>query len=101
MTVAGESSVAGPFSYQLNGPTSITFDQYTNLYVLDANNNRIQRWSPGATYGITVVSASMNTPYGLKLDSYGNLYIAEYNNHRIAAFKMYCRKFHKMLYCFD
>ncbi|CAF3042616.1 unnamed protein product [Rotaria socialis] len=90
VVVAGESSVAGSFSYQLNSPTSITFDQYSNMYVLDTNNNRIQRWAPGATYGITVVSASMSTPLGLKFDFSGNLYVADYNNHRIASFKIYC-----------
>ncbi|CAF4305802.1 unnamed protein product, partial [Rotaria magnacalcarata] len=90
VVVAGESSVAGSFSYQLNSPTSITFDQYSNMYVLDTNNNRIQRWTPGATYGITVVSASMSTPLGLKFDFSGNLYVADYNNHRIASFKIYC-----------
>lgn len=101
MTVAGESSVAGSLSYQLSSPTSITFDQYGNMYVLDTGNNRIQRWVPSATYGITVVSGSMNTPYGLKLDLSGNLYVADYNNHRIGSFKMNCRKFHIVRYLFD
>lgn len=94
MTVAGESGVAGSLSYQLNGPTSITFDQYFYMYVLDTSNNRIQRWAPAATYGITVVSGSMNTPYGLKFDFTGNLYVADYNNHRIGSFRMNCRKLH-------
>ena len=94
MTVAGESGVAGSQSYQLNNPTSITFDQYKYMYVLDTANNRVQRWAPAATYGITIVSGSMNTPYGLKFDFTGTLYVADYNNHRIGSFKMNCRKLH-------
>ncbi|CAF5047482.1 unnamed protein product, partial [Rotaria sp. Silwood1] len=29
---------------------------------MDSGNNRIQRWWPGSTYGVTVASASLNNP---------------------------------------
>ncbi len=41
-TIAGQSGVPGGWSYQFSSPTSITFDQYGNMYVMDSGNNRIQ-----------------------------------------------------------
>ncbi|CAF4021362.1 unnamed protein product, partial [Rotaria sordida] len=58
VTVAGQSGIAGSWSYQLNNPTHIKFDLMGNMYVMDAGNKRIQRWSPGSTYGVTVVSTT-------------------------------------------
>ncbi|CAF5197765.1 unnamed protein product, partial [Rotaria magnacalcarata] len=92
-TVAGQSGVAGAFSYQLRSPTSITVDQYGYMYVLDSGNKRIQRWWPGSTYGITVVSStSMLNPRGLNFDTSGNLFVADYSNHRILKFTVTCRE---------
>ncbi|CAF5163961.1 unnamed protein product, partial [Rotaria sp. Silwood1] len=39
------------------------------MYVVDAGNNRVQRWWPGASYGKTVISVSMSNPYGIQFDS--------------------------------
>lgn len=66
-TVAGSTSDAGSWSYQFNSPTSITFDSYGYMYVVDYNNARIQRWYPGASYGTTVASGTMNLPTGLTI----------------------------------
>lgn len=92
LTVAGSTSDPGPWSYQLFNPTSVTFDQFGYLYVLDQSNNRVQRWLPGATYGVTVVSAAMSSPYGMKMDRLGNIYIADTSYHRILSFSLTCRK---------
>lgn len=66
ITVAGTTGSAGPWSYQLSSPTSIAFDQYGYMYILDQGNNRVQKWFPGAAYGTTVISASMSSPYGMR-----------------------------------
>lgn len=92
-TVAGQSGVAGVFSYQFSSPTSITFDQYSNMYVLDSGNKRIQRWWPGSTYGVTVVSSTlMLNPRGLNFDTFGNLFVADYSNHRVLKYTVSCRE---------
>ncbi|CAF5216614.1 unnamed protein product, partial [Rotaria magnacalcarata] len=71
-TVAGMSGVSGLWSYQFNLPTSISFDQYGYMYIMDSGNNRIQRWWPGATYGTTVASStSLYNPRGLIIDPLG------------------------------
>ena len=91
-TVAGLTSTAGSWSYLLNYPTAVTMDQYSNLYVMDAGNNRVQRWSPGATYGVTVISATFSNPKGLAIDPSGNIGIADQYYHRILLFSINCRK---------
>ncbi|CAF2990653.1 unnamed protein product [Rotaria sp. Silwood2] len=91
ITVAGQSGVAGAWSYQFNLPTSITFDPYGYMYIMDSGNNRIQRWWPGSAYGTTVVSStSLSNPRGLAIDDYGNLVTADYSNHRVVLFAGTC-----------
>ena len=91
--VAGETSVAGSWSYQFNLPTSITFDRFGNMFIMDSGNNRIQRWSPSATYGVTIASGALSNPRGLSFDTFGNLVVADYSNHRVVSFPISCRKF--------
>ncbi|CAF1116879.1 unnamed protein product [Rotaria sordida] len=90
VTVAGSTSESGPWSYQFNNPTAIIFDQYGYMYVLDQNNNRIQKWLPGAAYGTTVLSVSMNIPMGMQWDLLGNLVVADSSNHRVLSFPVIC-----------
>ena len=91
-TIAGETGVAGAWSYQFNFPTAITFDQFGNMFVMDSGNNRIQRWSPLSTYGVTVASGALSNPRGMSLDISGNLLVADLSNHRIVSFPISCRK---------
>lgn len=91
VTVAGSTSDPGPWAYQFNNPTSITLDPFGFMYILDFSNSRIQRWSPGASFGITVVSASMSSPIGLRFDRVGNLVVADTSFHRVLSFGMTCR----------
>lgn len=90
--IAGENSVAGSWSYQFNLPTSITFDQYDNMYIMDSGNNRIQQWSPGFTYGVTIANAVIASPRGLAFDTAGNLIVADYLYHRVLQFTVSCRE---------
>lgn len=90
--MAGESTVAGPWSYQFNSPTAIMFDQLNYMYILDAGNTRIQKWLPGATFGVTLLTSTMSNPYGLRFDFSNNFVIADTSNHRIVAYNIMCRK---------
>ncbi|CAF4467175.1 unnamed protein product, partial [Rotaria sp. Silwood2] len=89
-TVAGSTSDPGPWSYQFNNPTAITLDSYDYMYVLDYSNERVQKWYPGASYGITVASGSMNLPVGMTFDRLGNLVVADSSYHRIISFSIMC-----------
>jgi len=43
-TIAGVTNVPGSNSTLLNGPTSIRLDNQLNLYVVDQNNHRVQKF---------------------------------------------------------
>ena len=90
--IAGVTGSSGSWAYMLSSPAALLFDQYGNMYILDVGNDRIQRWRPGSSYGVTIVSATMSTPRGLAMDSSGNLVTADYGNHRVILFSAYCRK---------
>lgn len=96
VTVAGQSGVPGSWSYQLNYPTGIVLDQNKNMYIVDGGNNRIQRWSPGSTYGVTIASStSLLDPRGIAIDTLGNLVVADCDRHRVISFFGRCSKFHR------
>ncbi|CAF4902345.1 unnamed protein product, partial [Rotaria sp. Silwood1] len=90
ITIAGQSGVLGSWSYQFNNPTSLTFDQYGYMYVLDAGNSRVQKWSIGMTYGFTVVSGSMSSPSAMHWDFSNNIYVADTSSHRIMSYNILC-----------
>jgi len=64
------------------------------VYVAEAGNNRIMRWSKGATQGNVIVGGNgqggqlnqLSWPAGLSLDLQGNLYVADFSNHRVQTF---------------
>lgn len=66
-------------------------DPYGYIYILDTGNARVQKWFPGATYGQSVISASMSNPSGLEIDLSANLVIADRSYHRIISFGLTCR----------
>jgi len=93
ITVAGSTSNPGPWSYQFSSPTAIVFDQYGYMYVLDYSNSRVQKWYPGASYGVTVAASAMYYPYGLRFDRQSNIVVADTNYQRVISFSLICCKF--------
>jgi hypothetical protein len=54
--------------------------------------HRIQRWSPGSRYGVTVAAASPMYARGMAFDPSGNLVVADQSYHRILLFSINCCK---------
>lgn len=83
----------GTASNLLNTPFGASLDDQNNLYVADANNNRIQKYLFGATNG-TTIAGNANGSLGIGLNglkrpsqvvvaSNGNFFIADTLNQRI------------------
>jgi len=99
----GYSGDGGPATEALlNQPTGVAVDASGNLYIADANNNRIRRvdingiittvagsgptgWQNGGYSGDggSAIGARLSYPTGVAVDVAGNLYIADTNNNRI------------------
>ncbi len=90
VTVAGGNGI-GANANQFNKPTRFYLDTAGNLYIPDMDNNRIQKWVPGASTGITVAGGNgrgsaanqLDRPTSVFFDSKGIMYITDQNNNRI------------------
>jgi sugar lactone lactonase YvrE len=95
VTVAGSSSgVSGSSSSLLDFPFGLYVDANDTIYVADFLNSRVQKWSPGATNGITIAGTG-NTgtsdtelyyAANVFLDASGNMFVSDYLNNRIQKF---------------
>ena len=84
---------------QLDAPVGLAFDGSGNVYIADANNNRIRKVTVstgiittiagggfGGFYGgndIMATDATLSSPKGVAVDGEGNVYIADSNYHRV------------------
>jgi sugar lactone lactonase YvrE len=102
-TVAGNgtccfSGDGGPAtSAQLNAPNAVALDAIGNLYIADANNNRIRKVTPNGVISTCAGTgtpgfsgdggpanlAQLNGPLAVAFDQVGNLYIADMWNYRV------------------
>ncbi|CAF4119796.1 unnamed protein product, partial [Adineta steineri] len=91
-TVAGDSTgTAGSTSTLLKSPIDLTFDENGFMYVVDSNNNRVQRFASGSTTGTTVAGTTASTnaltdlkqPTAIDIDNNSNLYILDMGNTRL------------------
>lgn len=88
--VAGGNAY-GSAANQLASPEDVHVDAAGNVYVLDGNNNRVQKWAPGATAGVTVAGGhglgsaanQLFLPQGFFVDKNGNVFVADLFNNRI------------------
>jgi len=82
--LAGDRTAPG----QLNGPSGIAVDPQNFIWVADALNHRIQKFSAGGqplaqvgTFGTT--PGQFRFPFAVATDRQGNLYVADTGNNRI------------------
>ena len=90
--VAGGNN-EGSQAHELKNPRGIFVDEKFNLYIADQSNNRIQKWSAGATKGITVAGnedgssgnnlSCLHGPSSVILDRMGRIYVADTGNGRV------------------
>ncbi|CAF5052375.1 unnamed protein product, partial [Rotaria sp. Silwood1] len=74
----------------------VVVDQLGTVYVADQGNDRIMRWSKGATQESVIVdgnvpggqSNQLYWPIGLSFDRVGNLYAVDLENHRVQKFNI-------------
>ncbi|MCC9167991.1 NHL repeat-containing protein [Pontibacter sp. XAAS-A31] len=83
VTVAGGNGAIWGNEGFIN-PKGIFVDASNNIYVADTENNRVQKWAPGATSGVTVAGggppmSEISSPTNIFVDATGNLYIVEGN----------------------
>ena len=86
ITQAGSNYTAAPepatalVSSGLNLPAGVAVDKAGNVYIADANNNAIKKWTPTNNTVTTLVSNDLSQPYGVAVDGAGNVYIADTMN---------------------
>jgi DNA-binding beta-propeller fold protein YncE len=94
-SVAGETGCDGDF----NHPWAIAVDPSHNVYVADAHNDRIQKFTATGVFllrwgstcdtsasGIDGCDGMFQTPSGIAIDADGNVYVADHYNDRIQVF---------------
>ena len=86
ITVAGVTGQPGNTSDKLSNPRGIGIDWSNALYIADGGNNRIQKYSNGASVGETVAGVgggSLSRPFDVVVDLNENIFVADTYNHRI------------------
>ncbi len=76
---------------QFNYPFGITLDASGNIYVVDSDNNRVQKFDSSGAYLSQFGSYGMGDgqfsgPYGIALDASGNIYVVDSYNSRVQKF---------------
>ena len=82
---------SGSSDGQFSLPVSIAVDSAGNVYVTDAGNNRIQKFTSAGAYVTQWGSegsgnGQFESPWGIATDSAGNVYVADELNNRIQKF---------------
>ena len=76
---------------QFISPSGIAVDSSNNVYVVDAGNNRIQKFTSNGTFITTWGSYGTGngqfiSPSGIAVDSSNNVYVVDAGNNRIEIF---------------
>ncbi|MBI4791022.1 MAG: TIGR03663 family protein [Chloroflexi bacterium] len=87
---------AGVGNGQFNYPRSVAMDAQGNIYVVDSDNHRIQKfdstskfvtmWGSKSPDNLPAPAGTFNQPWGIAVDKSGSVYVADTWNHRIQKF---------------
>ena len=82
---------SGSGNGQFYGIRGVAVDSSSNIYTVDASNNRVQEFTSTGTYVTSWGSSGsgngqFNTPYGVAVSSSGNVYVADMGNNRVQEF---------------
>ena len=88
--VAGTGN-SGSTPSELSGPTNLFVDDDRTIYIVDLYNYRIQKWTYGASSGVTVAgfgslgsaANQLDNPMAVIVDSNQYMYISDQLNNRI------------------
>ena len=82
------TSAVGAGEANLNNPAYCILDKSGNLWVSDNGNNRVQKFVPPFTIGMSasISITGFNLPVGIVFDESGNLLVADNSNNRILLF---------------
>ena len=94
ITVAGGNG-KGSGAHQLNNPNGVFVDAEGAIFIADTENDRVQKWNIGASFGTTVAGGNgrgssdnqLSAPWNLFIRSDGTIYVADTFNHRIQKFQ--------------
>ncbi|HEY4417247.1 MAG TPA: LamG-like jellyroll fold domain-containing protein, partial [Verrucomicrobiae bacterium] len=67
----------------LSAPAGVSVDNNGNVYIADAYNNAIKKWTPTNNALTTLVASGLNNPFGVAVDNAGSVYIADTHNNAI------------------
>jgi trimeric autotransporter adhesin len=102
--IAGNDNFSGYFGdggpatvAELNAPSGVTLDVSGNIYIADANNERVRKINTSGIIntiagngiagfsgdgGVAIV-AELNTPLYIEVDAYSNVFFTDFTNNRI------------------
>jgi len=79
--------VLGSNKGEFNGPYGIAIDKYSNLYVTDRNNTRVQKFSPDLTWIQTWPISG--DPMGIACDNTRNsVYVVDHSGRRVLVYSL-------------
>jgi sugar lactone lactonase YvrE len=82
-TTIGVTGAPSSDNFHFNFPRRIAIDSADHLYVVDQNNNRVQRCTYLVDWSCTTFASGLNRPRGITVDSFDSVFIADTWNGRI------------------
>jgi hypothetical protein len=79
----GVTDTPGSDSSHFDSPYRLAMDDSDRLYVVDRDNDRVQRCTFGGDWSCTTFDSGLNDPQGITVDGGNNVYIADTENGRI------------------
>lgn len=67
----------------LNGPAGLAVDHDGDVFVVDANNNRVLELPAGSSTQRTLPFTGLDAPLGMALDQGGDVFVADSDNDRV------------------